>query len=73
MAPGNTNPQGIADPPAPGSMLATGRRATASLRPEAAAIDYLMSDLADGSRARRQTGKSEFDLLLTTYDPLMWL
>jgi hypothetical protein len=73
LAAGNTNPQGIADPPPPGSMLATERRATASLRPEAAAIDYLMSDLADGSRARRQTGKSEFDLLLTTYDPLMWL
>jgi len=27
LAAGNTNPQGIADPPAPGSMLATGRRA----------------------------------------------
>jgi hypothetical protein len=73
LAAGNTNPQGIADPPPPGSMLATGRRAAASLRPEAAAIDYLMSDLADRSRARRQTGKSEFDLLLAEYDPLAWL
>jgi hypothetical protein len=37
LAPGNTNPQGIADPPAPGSLLPTGRRAlSASVSPPSA-------------------------------------
>jgi len=157
LAAGNTNPQGIADPPLPGSMVATRPRAPAAsvsrlldaafvglsdgqpktgstkttstvavkpradfstasvlprtnsvvspplaaiksrlssagrrgsavpavdhalttlagyVRPEAAAVDYLMSDLADRARGRKQTGKSAFDLLLAEYDAPAWL
>jgi hypothetical protein len=43
------------------------------VRPKAAAVDYLMSDLAGGAKARKQSTKADHDLLLATYDPMMWL
>ncbi len=73
LAAGNTNPQGIADPPAPAVSRPSERRATASLRPEAAAVDYLMWDLACQSSGREPSTKADHDLLLATYDPMMWL
>jgi hypothetical protein len=48
--------------------------ARASISPEmTAAIDFAMSDLAGGAKARRQPTKAHHDLLLAEYDPMMWL
>ena len=73
LAAGNTNPQGIADPPVPAVSRPSERRGTASLRPEAAAVDYLMFDLAGGSTGRKKSAKADHDLLLATYEPMTWL
>jgi hypothetical protein len=37
------------------------------------AIDLAMSDEAGGSTSRKKSTKADHDLLLATYDPLMWL
>jgi hypothetical protein len=48
--------------------------ARASISPEMiSAIDFAMSDEAGGSTGRKKSTKADHDLLLATYDPLMWL
>jgi hypothetical protein len=47
LAAGNTNPQGIADPPAPGSMVATPRASSAPVSPPLALADAAILSLGN--------------------------